>query len=84
VNADACERELQTWLHSYCLGNDDAGAEMKARYPLREATVEVRAVPSRPGSFACVMHLRPHFQLDQIFTSFKLVTDVAIAPLRAG
>ncbi len=84
VNAEACERELQTWLHSYCLGNDDAGADMKARYPLREATVEVRAVASRPGSFACVMHLRPHFQLDQIFTSFKLVTDVAIAPLRAG
>ncbi len=84
VNAEACERDLQTWLHSYCLGNDDAGPDMKARYPLREASVEVKAVPSRPGTFACVMHLRPHFQLDQIFTTFKLVTDVAIASSRTG
>lgn len=79
VTAEACERQLQSWLHEYCLGNDDASPEMKARYPLREASVEVRAVPSRPGSFACVMHLRPHFQLDQIFTTFKLVTDVSLS-----
>jgi len=51
---------------------------MKARFPLREASAEVRAVPGRPGAFTCVLHLRPHFQLDQIFTTFKLVTDVAL------
>lgn len=76
--AEACERDLQTWLLSYCLGNDDASPEMKARYPLREASAEVRAVPGRPGAFACVLQLRPHFQLDQIFTTFKLVTDLAL------
>lgn len=82
VTAEACERDLQTWLLGYCLGNDDASMEMKARFPLREASVEVRAVPGRPGSFACVMHLRPHFQLDQIFTTFKLVTDIALQTQR--
>lgn len=79
VNAQDCQQDLQRWLHSYCIGNDDASPEMKARYPLREASVDVKELPGRPGSFACVMQLRPHFQLDQIFTTFKLTTDVAIA-----
>ncbi len=82
ITAEACENDLQTWLHSYCLGNDDAGPEMKARFPLREARVEVKAVPGRPGAFSCSLHLRPHFQLDQIFTTFKLITDIAIASAR--
>lgn len=79
VTEDACERDIQTWLHGFCIGNDDASADMKARYPLREATVQVRAVPGRPGAYSCVMHLRPHFQIDQIYTTFKLVTDVSLA-----
>ncbi|WP_348933861.1 type VI secretion system contractile sheath large subunit [Aquabacter sp. CN5-332] len=82
ITADACESDLQAWLHGYCLGNDNANAEMKARYPLREAKVEVRAIPGRPGAFSCALHLRPHFQLDQIFTTFKLVTDVSLVTAR--
>ncbi|SHO67178.1 type VI secretion system protein ImpD [Pseudoxanthobacter soli DSM 19599] len=79
TTAEACESALQTWLHGYCLGNDDASMEMKARFPLREGRVEVRDIPGRPGAFACVLQLQPHFQLDQIFTTFKLVTDSALA-----
>ncbi|TCT02461.1 type VI secretion system contractile sheath large subunit [Aquabacter spiritensis] len=84
VTEEACERDLQSWLHGYCLGNDDASAEMKARFPLREATAEVRAIPGRPGSFSCVLHLRPHFQIDQIFTTFKLVTDLSLVTARSA
>lgn len=72
-----CERALQRWLHSYCLGNDDASQDQKARYPLREGSVQVRSVPGKPGSYQCVIHLRPHFQLDQVFSTFKLVTELA-------
>ncbi|WP_162501401.1 type VI secretion system contractile sheath large subunit [Methylobacterium crusticola] len=84
ATAQACESALQQWLHSYSIGNDDAAPEVKARYPLREARVEVREIPGRPGTYACIMHLRPHFQLDQISTTFKLVTDMSLtgrAPL---
>ena len=84
VTADACERDLQAWLHSYCLGNDDASPEMKARYPLREARVSVRPAPGRASALNCVLHLRPHFQLDHVFTTFKLVTELALAPARAA
>lgn len=79
VNAEECEQDLQQWIHGFCLGDDDASNEMKARFPLRDATVAVRPVPGRPGTLTCVLHLRPHFQLDQIFTTFKLVTDVTLA-----
>ena len=38
--------------------------------------VEVREKPGKPGSYYCVMHLRPHFQLDQVVTAVKLVTEL--------
>jgi type VI secretion system ImpC/EvpB family protein len=78
-----CGQFLTSWLHNYVSGNDDAGPELKARYPLREARVEVRPRPDNPGVYTCVIHLRPHFQLDQIVTAVKLVTEIA-APSQAG
>lgn len=74
---EKCEDDLQRWLHRYCIGNDDASIQQKARHPLREASVSVRESPGKPGTFLCVIQLRPHFQLDQVFSSFKLVTELA-------
>lgn len=76
TTAEGCETTLQNWLLSYCLGNDDASIDLKARYPLREASVQVRDAPGKPGTYACTIHLKPHFQLDQVFSSFKLVTEL--------
>ena len=55
---------------------DDATLQAKARAPLREGRVEVREKPGKPGSYYCVMHLRPHFQLDQVVTAVRLVTEI--------
>ncbi len=70
------QRQLSAWLSAYCLGSDGATDEMRARFPLRDASVEVRDVAGRPGALACTVRLQPHFQLDSIATSFRLVTDV--------
>jgi type VI secretion system protein ImpD len=70
------EMVVQRWLADYCIGNDDAPPETKARYPLREAQVEVRELPGRPGTYACTIHLKPHFQLDDVATTFRLVTEL--------
>ena len=78
-----CSQFLSKWLQQYVSGNEDAGPELRARYPLREARVEVRPRPDNPGVYTCVIHLRPHFQLDQIVTSVKLVTELS-APSQAG
>ena len=77
VTAERCQDYLQSWLHSYTVGNDDASHEMRMKYPLREARVEVREQLDKPGHFFCVMHLRPHLQLDHLASSIRLVTQVA-------
>lgn len=79
--AAECEDFLQRWLSKYTTG-DSSGPEAKARYPLREGKVQVRERPGMPGSYDCVIHLRPHFQLDQMVSSLKLRTE--LTPGRVG
>ncbi|MEI8395633.1 MAG: type VI secretion system contractile sheath large subunit [Rhodospirillaceae bacterium] len=68
---------LNRWLVDHCVDNDDASDAVKARYPLKRASVEVRELPGRPGIYACNLWLQPHFQLDEISAGFRLVTEVA-------
>jgi type VI secretion system ImpC/EvpB family protein len=72
-----CQARLHEWLRDYVTGNDNAGPEARAKHPLREAKVEVKADPNNPGGYSCVVYLRPHFELDQMFTSVRLTTDLA-------
>jgi type VI secretion system ImpC/EvpB family protein len=72
-----CEDYLGNWLLKYTTSNEKAGMELKARYPLREGRVQVREIPGKPGNYMCVVHLRPHFQLDQMVTGVRLVTQLA-------
>jgi type VI secretion system protein ImpD len=73
---EACQTWLQEWLRGYVMGNDDASAEMKARYPLRDARVEVVEPPGQPGRYDCVVHLQPHFQFEQALSTFRLTTQI--------
>ncbi len=50
---------------------------MRARFPLRDAGIEVSDIAGRPGALGCTIRLQPHFQLDSIATSFRLVTELA-------
>jgi type VI secretion system ImpC/EvpB family protein len=77
VGPDECEEYLRRWVNNYVVANEEAGPETKARYPLREARVEIREHPGKPGSYLCVFHLRPHFQLDQVDTALSLWTELA-------
>ena len=53
MEAGDVERWLNRWINNYVNGNENAGQEMKARFPLREARVEVREIPGKPGSVQC-------------------------------
>ncbi len=68
---------LQRWVLSYTLGDENASTEQKAKYPLQEASVEVKDQPGKPGSYFCVFHLRPHYQLEGIVSNIRLVTELA-------
>jgi type VI secretion system protein ImpD len=75
------QKRLNDWLRDYCLGNDDASHDLKAQYPLRDAGVDVSEIVGRPGSYACTVRLQPHFQLDDISTSFHLIAEAPVRPL---
>jgi type VI secretion system protein ImpC len=70
------EHFLNTWLAQYVLLDDSASQEAKAKYPLREARVDVVEVPGRPGVYRAAAFLRPHFQLDELTISLRLVAEL--------
>ncbi len=72
-----CEHFLNDWLGNYCMGNpESAGIEARARRPLRSGQVAVHEVKGKPGSYAAVVHLQPHFQLDELTVSLRLITEL--------
>ena len=73
------ERKLNDWLSTYTLGNDDADLSLRTRFPLRSAGISVNEIPGKPGMFACTVRLQPHFQLDDVSTSFHLIAETANA-----
>lgn len=76
---ESIQENLQSWLSAYTLGNDDADLSLQRRYPLRSANVAVREAAGHPGEFICMVHLQPHFQLDDVSVSFQLIADINTA-----
>jgi type VI secretion system protein ImpC len=71
-----CERFLTKWIMQYVTEDDNASALTKSQYPLREARVDVSEVPGKPGVYRAVAFLRPHFQLDELTVSMRLVAEL--------
>lgn len=76
ITAEECERFLTAWLFKYTTGRDDLEWEEQARYPLRQAAVNVTEHPDKPGQYLCVIHLVPHYQLDHMVSELELVTEL--------
>jgi type VI secretion system protein ImpC len=70
------ERFLNQWIMQYVTEDDHASQLTKAQYPLREARVEVTEVPGKPGAYRAVAFLRPHFQLEELTVSLRLVAEL--------
>ena len=70
------ERLLNQWINNYVTIDDDASQKVKAEKPLREARIEVTEVPGKPGVYRAIAFLRPHFQLDELSVSLRLVADL--------
>jgi type VI secretion system protein ImpC len=67
---------LNRWIAQYILLDENAGQEMKARYPLSEARIEVTDIPGKPGAYRAVAMLKPHYQLDELTVSLRLVAEL--------
>ena len=71
-----CERFLNQWIVNYVTPDDSASPSVKASHPLRDARIEVSEVPGKPGVYRAVSFLRPHFQLDELSVSLRLVAEL--------
>ena len=71
-----CQRFLNQWISQYVCGDDNASQAVKAQLPLREANIEVSEVAGKPGVYKAVAFLRPHFQLDELSVSLRLVAEL--------
>lgn len=76
MEASDCEEWLNRWITNYVTADPKPGEETKARYPLREARVEVKEVPGAPGSYNAVAHLRPWLQMEELTTSLRMVARI--------
>jgi type VI secretion system protein ImpC len=73
---DECQTFLNRWIARYVLSSDSASQAAKAELPLREASIQVSEVPGKPGAYRAVAFLKPHFQLDELTISLRLVADL--------
>jgi type VI secretion system protein ImpC len=71
-----CEAYLNRWISGYVVDSASASPSMKAKCPLAEARVDVMEVPGKPGAYRAVAFLKPHFQLDELTVSMRLVADL--------
>ncbi|UHQ21456.1 type VI secretion system contractile sheath large subunit [Lysobacter sp. 5GHs7-4] len=76
ASAGNVEEFLNRWIAQYVLLDDNGSQEAKAQHPLREASIQVSEVPGRPGVYRAVAFLRPHFQLDELSVSLRLVAEL--------
>ncbi len=67
---------LNRWIINYVDGNPASGQEMKSKYPLAEAKVQVQEIPGKPGSYQAIAWLRPWLQMEELSTSLRMVANI--------
>ena len=76
MEASDAEEWLNKWINGYVNASPGASPEMKARYPLADARVEVKEVPGQPGVYNAVAYMRPWLQMEELTASLRLVANI--------
>jgi type VI secretion system protein ImpC len=79
VGSTMTKDQLQNWLNNWILqyvdgAPDMSSEEFKATHPLAEASVVLEANEENPGYYAARIYLRPHYQLEGVNVSLRLVS----------
>jgi type VI secretion system protein ImpC len=77
-------KDMENWLNGWILQYVDgdpanSSEETKARRPLAAAEVKVEEVPGNPGYYSSKFYLRPHYQLEGLTVSLRLVSKLPSA-----
>jgi type VI secretion system protein ImpC len=71
------ERFLNEWIMNYVDGDPiNSSQDTKARKPLAAAEVTVEEVEGNPGYYTSKIFLRPHYQLEGLTVSLRLVSKL--------
>jgi type VI secretion system protein ImpC len=74
---DTMEQWLNKWIVQYIDGDPKNSSEStKAQKPLAAAEVKVEEVEGNPGYYRATFWLRPHYQLEGLTVSLRLVSKV--------
>jgi type VI secretion system protein ImpC len=74
------QKWLQSWIMNYVDANPALSSEQtKARKPLAAAEVVVEEVEGNPGYYTSKFFLRPHYQLEGLTVSLRLVSKLPSA-----
>jgi type VI secretion system protein ImpC len=76
TSRDQMQLFLNNWIANYVVSNESASFSVKAEKPLKEARVDVVEIPGKPGAYRAIAFLRPHFQLDELSVSMRLVAEL--------
>jgi type VI secretion system protein ImpC len=76
---DEVQKWLNRWITQYVTTDATASDDVKARYPLAAAEVQVEEVPGAPGYYSAKFFLRPHYQLEGLTVSLRLVSKLPSA-----
>jgi type VI secretion system protein ImpC len=76
MEANDCAQWLDSWIKNYVNPDPSSGQELRAKYPLREARIEVKEVPGSPGAYHAIAHLRPWLQMEELTASLRLVAKI--------
>ena len=70
------EQWLGSWIQQYVTHSESASENQKALKPLAEAEVKVEEVEGNPGYYTSKFFLRPHYQLEGLTVSLRLVSKL--------
>lgn len=74
---DSMEKYLNNWIMNYVDGDPANSSDaVKAQKPLAAAEVHVEEVPGNPGYYTSKFFLRPHYQLEGLTVSLRLVSKL--------
>ena len=76
MEASDAEEWLNKWISNFVNASPGASADMKARYPLAEASIEVKEIPGQPGAYSAIAWLRPWLQMEELTASLRLVAKI--------
>src|SRR5262249_34719616 len=79
-----CERWLNAWINNYVNAQEGDGPEMRARYPLREAKVELQPFPGRANEARVQAYFHPWLRYEELQCALRLVTRIPFHTAPSG